>query len=450
MKHGDREQHQSLSVCVVHRRSGSHSLEFGTDLRVYQLNVFTPGRAGGNFTFDTTYTQGPLDNSPAAPSGIGQGLAAFLLGIPSSGGIDRNDSQAVTSKYYALFLNYDWRITKKLTMDIGVRWEYQAPETDRYNRSVRGFDPNASLSISAQALAKYAAAPDPALPVSQFQVRGGLLLAGANGQPRGLWDASRGYFAPRLGFAYQAASKTVLRGGFGICPIQIGVPGGNRAIQTGYNQTTNLVPTLDNGQTYTATLTNPFPNGVLSATGNSLGVVTFLGQAVSLYIRALPHPTRCCGASASSTGCQATSCWRQRIGNKVFKLQLARNLNGLPDQYLSKSPSRDQATINYLSANIPNPLAGLLPGTILNGNTITRAALLTPFPQFTSISMTDYQGYSSYNSLQVRLEKRFSAGFTVQGAYTFSKLMEAMTYLNAADPAPSRYISRSTVRRTFP
>ena len=96
------------------------------------------------------------NNLPAAPSGIGQGLAAFLLGIPSSGGIDRNDSQAVTSKYYALFLHDNWRITKKLTMDIGVRWEYQAPETDRYNRSVRGFDPNASLSISAQALAKYA------------------------------------------------------------------------------------------------------------------------------------------------------------------------------------------------------------------------------------------------------------------------------------------------------
>ena len=253
-------------------------------------------------------------------------------------------------------------------------------------------------------------------------MRGGLLFAGANEQPRGLWDASRGYFAPRLGFAHQAASKTVLRGGFWIYPIQIGVPGGNRAIQTGYNQTTNLVPTLDNGQTYTATLTNPFPNGVLSATGNSLGVNTFLGQAVSLYNPSTPTPYTMLWSFGIQYELPSHVLLETAyVGNKVFKLQLARNLNGLPGnyQYLSKSPSRDQATINYLSANIPNPLAGLLPGTSLNGNTITRAALLTPFPQFTSISMTDYQGYSSYNSLQVRLEKRFSAGFTVQGAYTF-------------------------------
>jgi hypothetical protein len=431
----------SLFASLI-KNHGNHSLKFGADIRSYQLNQFSPGHASGNFTFDTTYTRGPLDNSTGSPSSIGQGLAAFLLGIPSSGGIDRNDNQALTSNYWALFLHDNWRITKKLTVDIGVRWEYQGPETERYNRTVNGFNPTAPLSITAQAQANYAAAPDPALAASQFHVRGGLLFAGANGQTRQLWNRSAGALAPRFGFAYQAAKNLVLRGGFGIYPIQIGVPGGNRAIQAGYNQTTNLVPTLDNGQTFVATLANPFPSGVLAATGNSLGVNTFLGQSISLYNPNTPTPYTILwniGIQCQLPGQVLVEA--AYVANKAIKLQLARSMDALPDQYLSTSPARDQTVINYLTANTPNPFAGLLPGTSLNGSTIARSGLLVPYPQFTGVTMNDYQGYSSYNSLQMRLEKRMSSGVTVQAAYTFSKLLEAMTYLNAADPAPARYIS---------
>jgi hypothetical protein len=129
------------------------------------------------------------------------------------------------------------------------------------------------------------------------------------------------------------------------------------------------------------------------------------------------------------------------VGAKSVKLQTSRAFNALPNQYLSKSPVRDQATINYLSQNLPNPLVGLLPGTSLNGTTIPRSQLLSPFPQFSSVSALEYQGYSWYHALQARGERRFGNGFTAQVAYSFSKTMDATSYLNPADPVPYRIIS---------
>jgi hypothetical protein len=129
------------------------------------------------------------------------------------------------------------------------------------------------------------------------------------------------------------------------------------------------------------------------------------------------------------------------VGTKTVKLLATHDIDALPNQYLSTSPLRDQNAINFLTANVPNPFAGLLPGTSLNGSTIQRQQLLRPFPQFASMSMRDWQGYSWYNALQVRLERRFSRGFTTLVGYSFSKKMDATEYLNAGDPTPYRTIS---------
>jgi len=426
-----------------------HNLKFGTDLRAYRDNDFKFGNAGGNFSFNTAYTQGPLDNSPSSPGGIGQGLAAFLLGLPSSNSsVDLNTAQSIQSTYWAFYLHDNWRVNQKLTLDFGMRWEYEGPVTERFNRAVRGFNPSAQLSITAAAQAQYAANPDPALPASQFKVQGGLLYANVGGVPRLFWDRSLGHFpgnfAPRLGFAYRVTNKIVFRGGFGVFPIEIGQPAQNRALLTGFSQTTNLVPTLDNGQTFTATLSNPFPTGVLRPTGSSLGASTFLGKAISFYnpIDRTPYNMAWSfntqfllpGEVLLETGYR---------GSKAIDLFVNRNVNGLPNQYLSTSPVRDQATINYLTTNVPNPFAGLLPGTSLNSGAIARNLLLLPYPQFAGVTMQDFQGYSWYHSLQVRLERRFSKGFTILAAYAFSKELDATSYLNPADPLPYRSISVS-------
>ncbi len=426
----------------VSKQHKSHSLHFGLDQRVYRETLGQVGYAGGSFTFSTGYTNGPLDSSPASPLGLGQGLAAFLLGQPDSGLIARNATAASQSTFWAVYLHDSWRASRKLTLDLGLRWEYEGPTTERYNRSVRGFDPQVVQAIQAPAQAAYAAAPDPALSANNFQVRGGLLFAGLGGVPRQLWDSSLRGFAPRFGLSYQALSRLVIRGGFGVFPIERGIPVLGRAMQTGFSQNTNLVATLNGGQTFLANLANPFPNGVLQPPGASLGTATNLGNAISFHDpRAkLPYDMHW------NFNTQEMLPGRFLLevgyhGSRTVRLYLSRNINSLPDSYLSTLPVRDQTTINYLSASISNPLAGLLPGTSLNGATIGRSSLLVPFPEFGSITIKDPQGYSWFHALQVRLERRFSHGFTTQVGYSFSKLMEAVAYLNAADPFPYRTIA---------
>ncbi len=430
----------TLIASFTHQ-SGAHIVKFGADLRSYRDNVFSYGNAGGRFTFATDFTRGPFDNSSSSPGGVGQGLAALLLGQPTGGTIDRNDSQAIQSTYWAFYVHDNWRVTPKLSLDLGVRWDYEGPVTERFNRAVRGFDPNATQAIASAAEANYSANPDAALPASQFQVRGGLLFAGVGGQPRLFWDRSLHNFSPRVGFAYQITPTHVLRGGFGIFPIQIGQPAQNRAIQTGFNQATDIVPTLDNGQSFIATLADPFPNGVLAAPGASLGAATFLGRGILFYnpIARTPYTMR----YSLNQQMQLPGQLMLEIGyvgSKSVKLQADHDLNAIPNVYLSTSSTRDQGTIDFLTGNIVNPLAGLLPGTGLNSGTVARSQLLRPFPQFTSVVVRDYQGYAWYNALQVRAERRFRGGFTTLVGYTWSKSMGATEYLNAGDATPYRVI----------
>ena len=129
------------------------------------------------------------------------------------------------------------------------------------------------------------------------------------------------------------------------------------------------------------------------------------------------------------------------VGNRGVRQRISRNLDSLPNQYLSTSPLRDQATINLLAAQVPNPFYPLLPGTSLSGTTVARSQLLVAYPQFTGVSVDVNQGYSWYHSMQSRFEKRFSAGFTSSVSWTWSKLMEARSYLNGGDPMPEKVIS---------
>ena len=129
------------------------------------------------------------------------------------------------------------------------------------------------------------------------------------------------------------------------------------------------------------------------------------------------------------------------VGNRGVRQQVTRNLNALPDSYLSTSPVRDQATINFLSAQVPNPFYPLLPGTSLSGTTVARSQLLLPFPQFTGINYNTNQGYSYYHAMQTRFEKRFSQGLQSSVSWTWSKLIQATGYLNAGDPMPEKVIS---------
>ncbi len=429
-----------LTGNVTHTR-GNHSLRFGGETRVFQENRYSWGNYTPAIDFQTTWTRGPLDNSPAAP--IGQGLASFLLGLPTGGGRDDNPSVAQQSRFAGLYFQDDWKLTSRLTLNLGLRYELETPITERYNRSTRGFDFHTPNPIEEQARANYARSPIPELPVSEFRTLGGLLFAGVGGVPRGLWDTDKSNFAPRFGIAWQMTPKTVWRGGYGIF-YELNGATRNDVGQQGFAQRTNLNPSLDNGLTFRATLADPFPDGFLKPAGAANGLRTFLGRSTSFS----PPSLRNGYMQRWSLGLQRELPWRwmletSYVGNRGSLLNLTRAVNFVPARWLSRSPVRDQPVIDFLTANVRNPFAGIaeFAGSALAGANVPRSQLLRPFPHFVDLSTLDDVGYSWYHSLQVRLEKRFARGFTMHVSYTWSKFMEAVEFLNDSDPVPYEVIS---------
>jgi hypothetical protein len=428
-------------AATVTKISGSHSLKFGADFRIQQQNAYNFGNVSPSLTFAQAYTRGPMDNAAAAP--IGQGLASLLVGIPTAGGIDINASMAEESTFWGLYVQDDWRVTPRLTVNLGLRYEIEGPTTDRFNRSIRGFDFGTASPISAQAKANYALNPNAALPVNQFQTMGGLTFAGVNGQPRGLWNIDKNNFGPRVGMAYQLDPKTVIRAGYGIFYTTTGVDMQD-VNQGGFSQTTNLIASNNNGQSYQATLANPFPFGLQAPQGASAGLSTFLGRAVSFFNANSPTPyIQRWSLSVERQLPGRILLETSYVGNRGTKLPVTRQFDAMPAQYLSKLPYRDQPTINYLTALVPNPFYGIpaFAGSGLGNQTVAQSTLLTPYPQFSGITASVPTGYSYFHSLQTQAEKRMSGGLTFQASWNWSKFMEATAYQNATDPVPAKVIS---------
>jgi hypothetical protein len=439
---------EAYSVPITLQKAmGKHFLKIGMEFRAYrETDSFGQNNQTGQFNFDGTYTKGPIDNSTAAPNNYGQSVAALLLGVPTSSSyVRRAASYAEQSTSWGFYLQDDWKVTSKLTLNIGLREEFEGPLTERYNRSVRGLDYNVVQSIATQVIANYTASPTPEVPASQFKVNGGLTFSGVNGQPVGLYHTPKVNLLPRFGFAYQFDNKTVVRGGYGMFLGFLGERRGD-VVQTGFTRDTNFIPSNDSGLTFLTTLSNPYPNGILEPIGSSLGVQTYLGQAITFFNtspvpsnaqrwqigfqRELPH-----GLVVEAT----------YVGNKGTHIEINRNLNVTPQQYLSKSPVRDQTTINYLTALVKNPFYGVtLPAgatSTFTASTIARERLLRPFPQFDTVNTTSYDGYSWYHGMQLRAEKRFSHSYSVIVNYGWSKFMQATELLNQDDPRPYRTIS---------
>ena len=253
-------------------------------------------------------------------------------------------------------------------------------------------------------------------------------FAGVGGQPRGVYDTPKLNLMPRFGITYQLTQKTVLRGGYGIFYGFLGQRRGD-VITSGFSRNTTFVPTLNNID-FTNTLSNPYPTGILEPLGSAQGALTFVGQSINVYSPKplMPYMQRWeIGIQQELPGAFLAEIGY--VGNRGTHIQFLQNINTTPQKYLSRSPVRDQTAINNLSANIANPFTGgLLPagasGSLI-GTNIARERLLRPYPHFDNIWSERFDGYSWYHSLQTRLERRFSKGFTVNTNYTYSKFMEA-------------------------
>jgi hypothetical protein len=392
---GNRAAYEWGEVASLMKTWRNHSFNVGYQYTLYRGNPYdaTPP----SFTFNAGYTQGP--NPTTASSTAGLGLASLELGYPASGSFTYQASHEYQEIDHGLYVQDDWKVNRKLTFNLGLRWEYQGPFTDRHN-VMTNFNPTATTTVNGVVLT------------------GGTIFPGVNGIPRGLVNTVFNHYAPRFGYAYQVTSKLVARGGYGI--FWVPERGVLEPAATGFSQQTTMVASLDNGLTPFNTISNPYPQGFVQPTGSSAGLLTNLGGPISAQLRNVPH-----GYAQQWNFTLQYSPWANwlvetaYLGNKGTHLEsYTHTLDQLNPAYLSLG--------NALNAQVPNPYYGIITTGQLATPTITRQQSLLPMPQFTSVSGGYfYPGASFYNAFTLKVEKRFSQGFSILLSYANSKLLDA-------------------------
>lgn len=441
---------------------GNHILKYGYDFRKLRERFSTDGYSTGRFLFDGTYTMQASNSGTTQRDRAGRDLAAFLLGLPVAGStslIDNPTEYDATSKYHAFFIHDDFRITPQMTLNLGLRYELETGVTESEGRIVTDFDRNIVSPIAAQALANYNSSIPAGVPVGSFQsLTGGLIFASGSGDANQTTDKNN--FQPRIGVSYAIDAKTVVRAGFGIftAPFQI-----QAIFQPGFSTPTLFTPSTNNGLTFLATLSNPFPNGIIPSPGAALGLMTFTGRDVTSSNALGPTTTVLSNNRKNANFGRFVIGIQRELPHKIgieatyifsrgVNLAVNRELNAIPRQYLNDFTGvTDPATIlaaitavnTFLNANVSNPLRGLIPDTTsaFNANTIQRRRLLTPYPQFGNIAVTDYNGKSTYQAFELQIVKRFTQGLSLNGSYTFSREHQRTQYLNPQDTELTSIVS---------
>ena len=352
------------------------------------------------------------------------------MGIPTSGSVAHNANPYFQSRVFALYFQDDWKVSKRLSVNLGLRWDYNSPISERHDRIVDGFAFNSASPIAAQVAAAAGIANCPAC----SSLMGGLTFGSAS-HPHA-WQPDYDGFTPRLGFAYGLDQKTVLRGGFGMYIAQQGMSQTGPLLQ-GYSVTTSMVTSNDNGVTNATNLSNPFPTPLLTPTGSSQGLSTLLGTGISFPTQNFPNSY----SYQWSFGLQRQLpagfvVEASYVGNKATRFPIGLTGNAIPTADLGQASS-------YYSTKVTNPFVGLLPNnTALNGSTVALSSLLTPYPEFSGISGSNVPiGYSRYDAFELSVTRRFSNGTSIMINYTNSKNMGAFTALNSEDynmTAPSQ------------
>jgi outer membrane receptor protein involved in Fe transport len=411
----------------IARVSGRHSLKVGYEGRLLLINVWEARNAGA-FSFNAGFTQGPNPNAASATAGYG--FASFLLGTGSSGNLLQGwKNVASASTYHGFYIQDDWRVTNKLTLNLGLRYDFDVPRTERYNR-MNWFDPSV---------------PSPLNNTPGFSnLTGGVHFVGVNGNPRRQFDGDYNNAAPRAGLAYQWTPKTVIRAGFG----QLFGPSTMAAQGTvgpyGFRNDYVWVTSLDNGLTPQNYLRNPFPSGFRPLPGASDGLLTAVGGTLEAPLRNQVVPY--------------TLQWnftiqRELPGQILFEVGYIGNggrqqsrggeggftLNQIPAQYLSLG--------SQLNQQVPNPFFGRGLGGVLANQTVARSQLLRPYPQFGELHpLFSNGGNTSYHALQMTFSKRYSQGITFEGNYTWAKaIAHDESHMDSYNLALSRSVTTNHI-----
>jgi hypothetical protein len=380
--------------------TGRHTIKTGFDYLFVYFNEYRPTWPAGDFSFSRGYTQGP--NPAAASANAGWGFASFLLGFPSGGQITKDPPISASQKNLDGYVNDDYKLTGRLTLNIGLRYDVLTGFTDRHNQFA-WFDTKK---------------PDTVLGLP-----GSLQFVGVNGNRRNQSANDYGNLAPRLGFAYRLNDKTAIRGGYGISYV---TNAGGTVLGSGFQVGTpvflgNPAPS-PNTPPPSASFSNPFAAGYLDPpsylVGNGISDPFGPGTLPTVQSRNLSIQRAIGGNTVVTVG---------YAGSRGEHIWYNLNRNSAPISALSYGAQ--------LTSQVPNPYAGKLPGA-LGAPTIGFGQTLLPFPQYTGVTWNrDPAGDSYYDALTVQVQHQDKHGLWLQLAYTLSKDI---------DDVPERYNGRAT------
>jgi hypothetical protein len=430
----------------------NHTIKFGMDYRKFFLNFLQLFFPSGQYGFSNA--QWTQRNPNVTSSTEGFALASLLLGVPSFGQMSHNPTPASASSYWATYMQDDWKVSQKLTVNVGLRYEFDVPRTERFNR-LSYFDFDAVSPIANRV---------PANPFfNPADLRGAVVFV--DPEHRGQVPTDKNNFGPRIGFAYTIAPKTVVRSAYGLyyMPSHVQAAGhSGSAGMMGFNSQSNMIVSLD-GRIPLRTIDNPFPDGFNLPPGSSLGAATFLGLNIG-------------GGNGGVFTTNATPYVQQwnfnvqhdlpgnfvseiaYLGSKGTKLLIGESglaLAQIDPAYLTLGTG--------LQDQVPNPFFGIItnPSSPLSFATVQRARLLRPYPQYDGVNAFRVPGAESiYHAMTLRLDKRFSNGLSLLSSYTLGKLIDdasttvgflgqAGAQQNAYDRKADRSISSQDIRHRF-
>jgi len=386
------------SLTWVH---GNHTFKFGLDARLIRVNDRETRDTSGNFAFSAGFTQGP--DPATASTAAGNSIASLMFGTGTGDLIQNFKDVASQSYYFAPYIQDDWRILQNLTLNIGVRYDLDTPRTERFDR-MNYFDPYAASPLA------YAS--------GLTSLQGGLVFVGTNGHSRHQFDYDANNLAPRIGLSYSINQKTVMHAGFGV----VFGPSAQAAAGTvgpyGWRVQNTWVSSLDNITPY-YTLDNPYPGGFSAVPGASAGVNTGVGGQIMGFLRQDPTPyVEQYGVDIERELPGNSHIHIGFVGNHGLKQQQSRE-GGIDFDQL---PLSAMSYGSHLSDLVTNPFYGLITSGTLAAKQVSRAQMLRPFPQFTSVLPLFVDGgQTRYESLQVKYDKQFSKGLQVNASYVFAK-----------------------------
>jgi hypothetical protein len=409
---------------------GSHTMKMGMDLR--QVN-FMQQNSGDilSFTGQVGWTRNAFQNADTA---TGDGFASFLLG-----GVGGSSNYPLfpwwKQHYFAAYWNDDWKLTRKLTLNLGLRYDINQPSYEKWDRMNGPFDPTVQspVRVDAAAITQLQAANVPSYIIQNLQnLKGGVTFAGVNGQSRSAAGTTKNNWGPRAGVAYQINERLVLRTGFG---LYYSNPNNDFFRTAGFSNSTNVNNSLDAGRTFIpGLLSNPFPNGINQPIGSSRGAATFVGQNPTFFNGDFVLPrvwSFSFGFQFQTT--KDSTLEVSYVGSRSYNLQFAADYNLMFPEFERTCNIHRGGNPAFCNQTVVNPFRNnpLFTGTnLFTAATISRANLARQFPQFDgSMSRAGVnESWIKYNSLQINYNARVRGGLSVLANYTLSKQMEGSNY----------------------